>query len=177
MVPGSEETAVSTLADPVSFCQKCRLAPPEFSGTRKLKFPESSRFHFWQNRPLNRLVALGVPAFDTSREVSKEPISTLPAAKLAGPGQSRKQPENSTFRLFPDFPDIQGALAYTSDRTGRECQEPGQQGWPGWLGWPGSRVPGSWIQGPGLLDPGSRAPGSRVPSSWIQGPRLLDPGS
>ena len=96
------------------------------------------------------------PGFDTSPEVSKVTISTLPALNPGGTCQLWKTAVFRLFRPFPGKPGIQGALAYTSDRTVRD---PGFQ--PGWH--------------PGItLDPGSRGPdpGSQEPwMAWIRGPR------
>ena len=144
------------------------------------------RFHFQQNRPLNRLVAFRNPGFDTSREVSKQPISTLPALTAVGTRPKRKTAENGYFRLFSVFPGIQAALAYTFDRTGQSCQDPGQQGWPGWPGsgsraardGPGSRVPGalegSWD---GPVVPARPLPASPAWLGWTWSLSNTYPGS
>ena len=155
--PGSaqscEEMALSSHLIPGSFGQKCRLSPPEFSESQKLKVLEGPRFHFSQNRPLNRLLSLRNPGFVTSREVTKRTISTLPATSWRGPCGTWKTAVFRCCRQFPAKAQIQAALAYTPVSSGRD---PGFQ--PGWH----PEHPGS----------GSREPGSRVPGA-LDGP---DPG-
>ena len=142
--------------DPGSFCQKCRLAPPESWKAEKLAGLGSARFHFLENWPLNRLLPLGILGFATSREVAKRTISTLPATTLAQPCGSRKTAVFRVFLPFRHFLDIQGALAYDSDRTGQDGS------------WPVAQ-PGSWIRG-------SRQPGSGVWPARIRVPAAPDPG-
>ena len=165
--------------DPCSFCQKCRLGPPESWEVQELEVPGRARFHFWENWPLNRMNALGKPAFGTSREVPKVTISTLPATTLAEAGEIRK---TAVFRLFRPFRaerENQAALAYTFDRTGRN---PGFQ--PGLHpGWPGSGSPEPGSRGPSSPDPGSQEPwmaGIQGPGGpWMAGSgpsRPLSPG-
>ena len=78
------------------------------------------RFHFRQNRPLNRMKSLGILAFDHPRGWSKVAISTLPALKPAQAGWIWKTAVFRHFRPFPEKVRIQAALAYTSDKTGQD---------------------------------------------------------